>query len=54
MKIRMDRSYMAIKVQSFDGPYSHGWKHLEKGFESVEQMQQRFTELLNNDRYEEG
>lgn len=54
MKIRMDKSAMAIKSQSFEGPYSHGWKHMEKGFESVEEMEERFNELMESDQYEEG
>lgn len=54
VKIRTDRHRMAIKYQSFDGPYSHGWSNLESGFKTVAGMDQRFNELLEEDKYVEG
>jgi hypothetical protein len=46
--IRMDETRMAIKMQSHGGPYSHGWKNLENGFETKEDMERRFAELLSD------
>jgi len=53
--IRMDITRMAIKYKSWDEPRSHGWKNLENGFKSRQEMQSRFDKLLaDKNHYEEG
>jgi len=39
---------MAIKTQSANGQYSHGWRALEKGFKSVKEMEARMQVLLQD------
>lgn len=51
--IRTDSQRMAIKFKTTHG-LSHGWANLEKGFETEEEMQQRFNELLESGKYTEG
>ena len=52
--LRMDSSRNVIK-QRTQGKYGgNGWKDYEKGFESKEQMQERFNELISHESIEEG
>jgi len=54
--IRIDTQRMAIKVKSKKGkpPYGHGWKNLEKDFETSLDLQIRFSELIDSGKYIEG
>lgn len=52
--IRTDLNRMVIKCKSNNGKYSHGWKNLEADFESEEEMQQRYDELIESGKYVEG
>lgn len=51
--IRTDTQRMAIKVKS-SGKYGHGWKNLENGFKTEEEMEARYRELLESENYREG
>ncbi len=46
--IRTDTVMMAIKTQSHNGQYSHGWKILERGFKTVKEMEKRMQVLLED------
>jgi hypothetical protein len=47
--IRGDRHSNSIRIQC-QGTYSHGWKILEKGFKTYNEVEKRINELLEDEK----